>query len=1402
MTWAIQLSGDPITEVAELTSATNDNFSYYLPQDIEVDNSTESNHFGNIYIANPQVGNDGMTTHSKTQKAGIYVFDPLLNLKNRGNGYKPSNLTLSNSWDAIHRIAINPTNGFVSFAKWDAQPFSVYSMDLTASTIEAIDLLDGFRPANIKQPVALCYEDDGTLCLLSFKSSGVYNIYKIKDGEARQFIELSNRIANGRSCIASDGEGGFWIVSWKDNTNANLHHVTSSGIDLTINLSDKNSNFPTNFNRGQLAYDTKNKVLALGGSGSVQLYHATYTSSGPELEKWVNIQLTGNNVDGLAFDYAGNLYAASASVERFYAFTLPTENNTCTTPAKSTLTVSGAVPEGRVYAYDLDMTEEENSYIFSFKANENANSGSIILYNGKNIAQEYTIDASITKGTNVTHSISKAELPKLAAMTWAVKLNGEKIEQLKEYSDDSHKFYFPQGIATNTNPESNHFGKIYVANAQGGKCSGTSTIQLDGIYEYSPVLALKNPNAGYKPSGLSLPDANYDAIHRIAVDPINDYVVFAKWNAAPYVAYGMNPDNMTSEAVNLSEGIVQPTAICYDKEGALCAVSRDDVQGDKSKRTYSIQRKTAQGLETIYSQQSWLTDGDNSIASDGQGGFWVVSYSKNNSNVFAHITKNKDLDFSFKLGDTNNLGVELPTNFNRGQLAYDLQRNILALGGGGKVTLYNVAYDATGKASLTKWLETPMYQSDRPAWNTDGIAFDYAGNLLVASASSERFYAFALPTENNTCTTPAKKSLIVNGINVPRVMAYDLRSELVGEEYKLSFETNTSYISGNIVFYDLDGNMTGNKLPITANPMTINRNDLPENIVNWGVELTAAPIKYIAELTDNSNDYKFYCPQGIAIDNSTESDYFGKIYVAQATKGNLWNDATSEYTKTQKVGIYQFSPTLEYLNPTENEGIVPNGTVIEGTSRNDIHRIAINPKNHEVAFAYNLTPTAVWSVSQSNINGTATNLVGGMSEITLANSLCFDENGALYVMNEANETNGGKIYKITNGQVELFADAQADKWVNPDNSLVSDGRGGLWIAQHRFLQGSYPILTHVNKTGNTDYVVKTNLNNWFPNNNNASYRGHCAYNPNENVLAFGGNNVVTLFRVTYEGETSITEKILTTPILGTNIDGIAFDYAGNLYVASASTERFYAYTIPTETNTCVVPAKKSLLLSKKDIVTIDDNANNSALLNTHNGASINVNVTRNFTASNYMTLTLPFDMNATQIQQVFGNNATVFELVNVVKGEAEIHLQFSPTSSIIAGTPYILDIDADVNGFIIDNVVIDTELRPKDHGAITMVPVLDCDGSKLEQPTQYWLATDNYLYSAGAYPTNLLGLRAYFQSTSPLPVRARVVYNDNETTGLPIVEQPSTNVRKIFKDGQIIIIRGEQQYNIQGQRMQ
>jgi hypothetical protein len=216
-------------------------------------------------------------------------------------------------------------------------------------------------------------------------------------------------------------------------------------------------------------------------------------------------------------------------------------------------------------------------------------------------------------------------------------------------------------------------------------------------------------------------------------------------------------------------------------------------------------------------------------------------------------------------------------------------------------------------------------------------------------------------------------------------------------------------------------------------------------------------------------------------------------------------------------------------------------------------------------------------------------------------------------------------------------------------------------------------------------------------------------------------------------------------------------------------------------------------------VVVDENADNTTALTPFEGETVTATVTRNFGANKILTLTLPFDMSATQISTYFGN-ATVYEFYHVVDAGEELHLQFARTTSIEAGKPYIIQTtngyDAE-DGFTIEDVTIHTELIPVEIEGLKMVPVLD-GGGILELPTQYYLS-NNALYCAGNYNQTLLGLRAYFSSSSPTPLRARVVFENNEATSIPVVTAPENNTQKLIKNGQLIIIRGEHQYNAQGQ---
>ena len=452
--------------------------------------------------------------------------------------------------------------------------------------------------------------------------------------------------------------------------------------------------------------------------------------------------------------------------------------------------------------------------------------------------------------------------------------------------------------------------------------------------------------------------------------------------------------------------------------------------------------------------------------------------------------------------------------------------------------------------------------------------------------------------------------------NAQRAWAYDLGLEYKAEDYTYTFTFNaTTAANATLILYS-DGAEAGaiDLGAVTAgkNTFTLTIPQLQESTASlgeftWGVKMTGAAIAlasngFTAEVTDNSRGiYNFYLPQDVIVDNNPESNHFGQIYVAAATDGA--SDGSTTRADNQKRGVFVYNQKLDELNPTTNVGILPNNVNLAITTRHAMHRMAINPVDNHVAFAYNVSgASAVWCMDPANLSGEATDLIAGLG-ITKANSICFDEDGVLYVMDNGNTSTGGTLVKVENGALTKIV--QSAIWGVEDNAIVSDGRGGIWIAQNRSAIDVYAVLSHVNANGEIDFKVtsasETALQNLFPKaNGNTSYRGQCAYYVKDDLLAFGGNYRGTVYKVTYDATTGVPSlsTLYKTPYLGQNIDGLAFDYAGDLYLVSATKERLYKYAIPTNNNTCTVPAKKAQVISIESSLpayTITATPNNDAM---------------------------------------------------------------------------------------------------------------------------------------------------------------------------------------------------------------
>jgi hypothetical protein len=225
--------------------------------------------------------------------------------------------------------------------------------------------------------------------------------------------------------------------------------------------------------------------------------------------------------------------------------------------------------------------------------------------------------------------------------------------------------------------------------------------------------------------------------------------------------WAADPSDLSGEAVNMVEGlgIEMTNSVCFDEYGVMYVFDNMGTIMNEDGTTTDVGTlyKVVDGVVTAVVSTPSVVNGRNSLAADGRGGVWI---GQNRSqmdeyNYLTHVNAAGEIDYEVNVNSAEDVKSMFAANMNRGHIAYDAQRDVLAIGGGGKVTLLYAEYDENGTPTLTKWTETPMLNPEKPAWNIDGLAFDYAGDLYVCCASNESFVKYAVPTENNVCVVPA-----------------------------------------------------------------------------------------------------------------------------------------------------------------------------------------------------------------------------------------------------------------------------------------------------------------------------------------------------------------------------------------------------------------------------------------------------------------------------------------------------------------------------------------------------------------------------------------------------------------------------------------------------------------------
>ncbi len=446
---------------------------------------------------------------------------------------------------------------------------------------------------------------------------------------------------------------------------------------------------------------------------------------------------------------------------------------------------------------------------------------------------------------------------------------------------------------------------------------------------------------------------------------------------------------------------------------------------------------------------------------------------------------------------------------------------------------------------------------------------------------------------------------------VANVYASELKAVGGENSVVLSFTLNDNIQGGSISISD--GTNVVHSIPLGALAKGVQSIEVPYETVpggeySWDVTVQTTAVDRPVKISDNTwPQLQFYSPRGVAVDNSFESEYFGRVYASETSGGKVTNRTTND-------GIYILNSALQDI--TNQDSTAYNGNVPWVGSASPM-RLTVAPDGKVYLADFSDAHPGVWIMDPANPSETfapvfsqtltksstglasnnGVNVHGSIPHIYVLGTgadtklYTFDED---YV--DATATNTGNILQYNIGELTtpwdsapsaiIYSDgANGNLQQNFNSSLAPDGRGGWWLSQYRASDmAPIPSLIHVNTQGMVDFNSGT-----MPTLIGNSYTGGMAVNHDGTRLAMGSQNEVKIFDVTYgeDGVPVLTRIYTINPAMGSNTAGLAFDMAGNVYVISNSSERLGVWALPNADNSFTTPAPATQTITILPVGVID-----------------------------------------------------------------------------------------------------------------------------------------------------------------------------------------------------------------------
>ena len=403
--------------------------------------------------------------------------------------------------------------------------------------------------------------------------------------------------------------------------------------------------------------------------------------------------------------------------------------------------------------------------------------------------------------------------------------------------------------------------------------------------------------------------------------------------------------------------------------------------------------------------------------------------------------------------------------------------------------------------------------------------------------------------------------------------------------------------------------------------------------MTYAIDITAIGVP---EPTKIGDGYKVNSPYGLAINNAPASKGFGQLYVAESRPLEKGEGSICE----QKPGaLFAFDATFQPIDALDGTpgfygglDIKDNKNVItiSGDYKFDLKNVRVSKDGRLfIARASGNSTSSVWEADPADLNmpwtpiftggeldeATGIVTVGGVEQNRPAVALAVEGEGENLKLTVLGAQRSDGAQNFSDYKCFTYNLGTATSWTGAPSSvyepltgkftiapahvgIVADNRGGLWYEQYpSTVSEETPALKHFDATGKEDFSDVT-----------TSTRGEAiAISDDGSIVAIPmGANKVVIYETNYapmaDGNIFLNPKY-NFSVSESQITGMAFDYANNLYITSSASKTLNRYAIPSFTdNKRVTPAAEGFTVGTESgdpdaIENVNVNVSNSAIYN-------------------------------------------------------------------------------------------------------------------------------------------------------------------------------------------------------------